>query len=137
MRILLLYTKKFRYRVGRKSFGNNESIIGKQWEAKDVPVAFIHVEEKDVKEAKKVVERAVRILSWYARKTESRRIVLHSFAHLSSSKASPEEAEAIISRIAEKLSHKNFDVHVTPFGYFLKLEIAIGDEPISRVFQEF
>ena len=137
MRILLLHVKRIWYRVGRMSYGKDESLIGRTWEGENIPVALIHVEEKDVENSKKIVERAFRVLSWYARKVKANKIVLHSFAHLSDDKASPEKAEKILNAIAEKMRGKGYDVHVTPFGYFLELLLHITDEPISRVYQEF
>lgn len=49
--------------------------------------------------------------------------VLHSFAHLSESKADPEFTKALFDRVEERMSNAGYVVHQTPFGYFLDLRL--------------
>ncbi len=85
-------------------------------------VAFIHVEENDANKKEDVIDRAVGNLRWLAKKNETDKVVLHSFAHLSNSKSDPETANNIIQKIGEKLK-KNFTVHTVPFGQFYEFSI--------------
>ncbi|WP_269634932.1 threonyl-tRNA synthetase editing domain-containing protein [Methanohalobium evestigatum] len=67
---------------------------------------------------------------------DKEKIVLHSFAHLSSSVSSPEFAEEIIFDIEEKLKDKEIEVHTTPFGYFSEFSIHVNGESIAKTFKE-
>lgn len=135
MKILMFYCKEFWYRVGRKSLAQDDSLIGTEWSGENCSVIFIHVEAEDETREKSVASKLLKNTVWHARKVNTNCVVLHSFAHLSESKASPDFAKNLIEKVAEKLKQKGFDVHVTPFGYFLEFRIHIYDEPISRVFK--
>jgi len=63
-------------------------------------------------------------------------VVLHSFAHLSSSKSSPEFAIEVFEVIKEKLEKRGTKVHITPFGYFYEFSIHVRGESLAKVFQE-
>ncbi|MHA1471343.1 MAG: threonyl-tRNA synthetase editing domain-containing protein, partial [Candidatus Asgardarchaeia archaeon] len=93
-------------------------------------------EEKDEKDANSVLRKALKNIIWHMRKAKTDKIILHSFAHLSSSKSSPEFAMYAINWLKEKLEERNIPVFVTPFGYFLELKIHISGESIGRVFKE-
>lgn len=135
MKILMFYCKRFWYKVGRKSLAVDSSMLSREWECKDCSVIYIHVEKEDEEKGNSVVQKLVKNIVWHARKTGASTIVLHSFAHLSESKADPEAAKNLIFKAKEKLEKKGFDVHVTPFGYFLEFVLHVYDTPISRVFK--
>jgi hypothetical protein len=97
-------------------------------------VVFIHVEQAD-KDRPEVVDEAVGNIKWLANKNKVGSIVLHSFAHLSSSKSDPETADQIIQKIAEKLK-KGMDVHVVPSGQFYEFSIHVLGPSLAKVFKE-
>ena len=97
-------------------------------------VVFIHVEEAD-KERQDVVEKAVGNIRWLSNKNKVDSIVLHSFAHLSSSKSDPETADALIQAMAEKLK-KGLDVHVVPSNQFYEFSIHVLGPSLAKVFKE-
>ena len=97
MKLLMLHAKQFWYKPHADSAGAKSDDIT------DAIVAFIHVEENDVNKADDVIDRAVGNLRWMAKKNETDKVVLHSFAHLSSSKSDPETANNMVQKIGEKL----------------------------------
>jgi hypothetical protein len=64
-------------------------------------------------------------------------IVLHSFAHLSSSKSSPEFAMEVFALVKEKLENRGITVHITPFGYFYEFSIHVRGESLAKVFTRY
>ncbi|OGN96224.1 MAG: hypothetical protein A2Z77_08465 [Chloroflexi bacterium RBG_13_51_36] len=97
-------------------------------------VVFIHVEEAD-KEKVEVVDKAVGNIRWLSNKNKVENVVLHSFAHLSSSKSDPETASEITQKIAEKLK-KGLNVHTVPSGQFYEFSIHVLGPSLAKVFKE-
>jgi len=107
---------------------------GKSFE--NVQAAFIQVEEKDKENETAVKRKLLKNLKWIAGKNETKHIVLHSFAHLSESKAEPDFTKAMFDEIDERLTNSGFQVEQTPFGYFLDLEINAPGYSLARVFKD-
>jgi hypothetical protein len=61
--------------------------------------------------------------------------VLHSFGHLSESKASPQFAESFLQELAPRLTAAGFAVCVTPFGYTCEWDLSVFGESIAKVFK--
>ena len=131
----MLALDRLEYRVARASYSNDSSLIGKEYECKDCLLIMIHVEEFDKERRNRVLKKLLNNITWYSRKTGNNNIVLHSFAHLSEDKADPEFAMSIMREAEDKLKKKGLNIHTTPFGYFLELEIKIKGDPIARVFK--
>ncbi len=136
MKLLLLYAERFAYRTGQKTL---ESVPDNEERAefKNAVVAFTHVEEEDVARESKVVTKLIKNIKWLAGKFDTRTIVLHSFSHLSASKADPKFAARLLERARERLQGVGYEVSVTPFGYVLDLEMTLPGVSLARVFQEF
>lgn len=100
-------------------------------------VAFIHAEEEDMQNEKSVVVKLVKNLKWAAKKNGVMKVVLHSFAHLSESKASPEFTKNLFDLTEAKMRNANYEVHQTPFGYFLDLNMQAPGYSMARVFKSF
>jgi len=129
MKLLMLHAKQFWYKPHTDlADAKNDNIT-------DAIVAFIHVEEIDNLRKNDVTDKAVRNLRWLAKKNETEKIVLHSFAHLSSSKSDPEIADDIIQSMAEKLK-KNLTVHIVPFGQFYEFSIHVLGPSLAKVFKD-
>ncbi len=131
----MLCLKRVWYRVATPTSGYDDSIVGQTFELDDCIMALIHVESQDVDRINKLVRKLVNNVSWLSRKTGINKIILHSFAHLSEDKGDPECAKKIIETAKHKLESKGLDVHVTPFGYILDLEIRIRPDTIARIFK--
>jgi len=72
-------------------------------------------------------------LKWVARKNKTNTIILHSFAHLSDSKASPAFTKAIFDEAEKRLQNADYLTAQTPFGYFLDLNIKAPGFSLARI----
>src|SRR3972149_1739974 len=88
-------------------------------------VVFIHIEKEDEERENKLKEKAVDNIRWLLKKTNTNTVVLHSFAHLSESKSSPEFAQKLIDKLKGSLEERHFITHVTPYGYFLEFQLHV------------
>ena len=137
MKLLMTFAKKFAYVPNIKNLESAEDVQeGKEY--KDVLVAFIQVEEKDEeKELNKVEKKLVNNIKWGARKNECKNIILHSFAHLSTSKASPEFTKDVFDKAQTRLENADYVTNQSPFGYFLDLDISMPGYSQARIFRDF
>ncbi len=106
-------------------------------ELKDILVVFIHAEAQDQEDFKETEKKLVKNIKWGCRKNETKRVLLHSFAHLSSSKAEPEFTKEILDAAEKRLKNADFEVFQSPFGYFLDLSIDMPGYSQARIFREF
>jgi hypothetical protein len=98
-------------------------------------VVFYQVEEEDVSREGKVLTKLVKNVKWLAGKFKTKTIVLHSFNHLSASKAPPEFAEAFVLDAVERLERTGYHVTVTPFGYLNEWKLHVAGESLAKVFK--
>ena len=133
----MIYVKKFSYNPTIKTLeGFEEHTENKTFE--NALVGFIQAEEHDTeKEILKVEKNLVKNLKWGARKNETNFVVLHSFAHLSESKASPEFTKQVFELAEKRLQNANYETAQTPFGYFLDLDIQAPGFSQARMFKSF
>lgn len=136
MKVLFIYTDSFSYTIGEGQDTETNLEMSDAWE--DIQTAFIQVEEKDQENENtgKLVTKLVKQLKWVARKNNSNRVLLHSFAHLSNSKADPAFAKKLFDHTQERLENAGFEVYQTPYGYFLDLELKAPGKSLARVFWE-
>jgi len=136
MKVLLIYCNRFGYTPTVKTLDHAEVVTeGEVFE--NAQTAFIQVEEKDMDNEKSVTKGLRNLLKWIDRKNEPKHILLHSFAHLSDSKATPEFTQNFLNKIEEWLKERDYSVSQTPFGYFLDLKIDAPGFSLARVFKEF
>ncbi len=135
MKLLMFDAEYFWFDTYSKTIENLED-IEREEKIENTAVVFIHVELEDETRKSKIIKNAVGNLKWYLNKVNKDKIVLHSFAHLSSSKSSPEFAMETIISIEEKLRSKGINVYITPFGYFSEFSIHVRGESIAKVFKE-
>ncbi len=62
-------------------------------------------------------------------------MVLHSFAHLSESKANPNFTKELFNMAETRLKNANYQTAQTPFGYFLDLEVSAPGYSLARIFK--
>ena len=103
----------------------------------NVQVAFIQVEEEDIEKESAVTKKLLKNLKWVCGKNNTRKVILHSFAHLSESKANPEFTKQVFDHIEERLKNTGYEVEQTPFGYFLDLQVDAPGKSLARVFKSF
>lgn len=136
MKLLLIYCKNFGYTPTVKTVDNApENSLPAHYE--NVQTAFIHVEQKDVENDKEVEKKLVKNLKWICGKNQVKKVVLHSFAHLSESKAEPDFTKLLLNRVEERMKNAGYEVHQTPFGYFLDLNLNAPGDSLARVFKSF
>ncbi len=134
MKLLMIYADKFGYKTTKKGFEEAEE-INEEKEHKNVLVGFIQVEAEDEEKLSAVETKMIKQLKWAARKNETDKIILHSFAHLSESKAEPEKVKKLFDSAEERLSSSGYSVNQTPFGYFLDLHVDAPGHSLARIFK--
>lgn len=131
----MLYCTEFGYRTNQKNLTEAPQVTENRSHSECV-VAFIHGEAEDTVRAKKVLDKLVKNLKWLAGKLNTRKIVLHSFAHLSNSKAPAEFVQDLFNQAQSRLQNAGYEVAQTPFGYFLDLDIKAPGFSLARVFKD-
>lgn len=133
MKVLVMYVNEFAYQPAHKNLDIAEEITeGATY--KDSILAFIQVEDSDEdKDVKSREKKLVNHLKWTARKNDCKRVILHSFAHLSESKASVEFTKELFDQAEQRLQNAEFATAQTPFGYFLDLEIKAPGYSLARI----
>lgn len=134
MKLLMIYTQRFAYNPRVKVL-NSAAAAEKGRTLTNVQVAFIHAEKEDEEKENSVQKKLLKNLKWIAGKNQTRLIVLHSFAHLSDSKADPEFTKNLFDRIEKRLTDTGYEVYQTPFGYFLDLSLDAPGFSLARVFK--
>lgn len=97
-------------------------------------LAFIQVEQTDEEnDLKSREKKLVNHLKWVARKNGTQSVILHSFAHLSDSKASAEFTKDLFDQAEKRLQDTGYHANQTPFGYFLDLHIKAPGFSLARI----
>jgi len=133
MKVLVMYVNEFGYNPAQKNLENAEEITeGARFF--DSILAFIQVEESDEEnDVKSREKKLVNHLKWTARKNDCKSVILHSFAHLSESKASVEFTKELFDLAEKRLQNAEFKTAQTPFGYFLDLDIKAPGFSLARI----
>lgn len=133
MKVLVMYMEEFSYQPAQKNLEDIEDVTDGQ-AFKDCIVAFVQVEENDEEyDVKSREKKLVNHLKWTARKNNCKNVVLHSFAHLSESKASVEFTKELFDLAEIRLQNAAFTTAQTPFGYFLDLNIKAPGFSLARI----
>ena len=132
MRVLFWYCDRFAWQPAMKTLDDApEAALGDHAQC---VVAFVQVEPKDV-EGTHAATRLIKFLKWLTRKWETKKVLLHSFAHLGEEKADPEPAKALFDNVQERMANSGFEIGQTPYGYFLDLEMKAPGSPLARIYQ--
>ena len=136
MKLLMIYVDRFAYRPAHKTLPDRPD-RDEPDEVKDAVVGFIHAESADEEDPGRVEKKLIKNLKWGARKNDTHRIVLHSFSHLAESKAGADFTEALFARAAGRLGKAGYETALTPFGYFLDLDLQAPGRSTARIFVSF
>lgn len=98
-------------------------------------VAFLQCEPRDEDRGEAVLKQAVKYFRWLARKRGVMRLVLHSFAHLSEDRSSPEFAQELLGGLGDRLEEHGFEIHQTPFGWSLKWTMSVEGHGYAKTFK--
>lgn len=136
MKLLMIYCSKFAYTPTVKVLEDADDVL-EAAEYENILVAFIQAEAGDENELNGVEKKLVKNLKWASGKNNTRRVMLHSFAHLSESKASPEFTIELFKKAEERLKNADYETFMTPFGYFLDLDMKAPGYSLARIFKSF
>ncbi|MCA8961570.1 MAG: hypothetical protein KDC38_13690 [Planctomycetes bacterium] len=99
-------------------------------------LVWVQVEPADLGRRVEVVRKAIKNIKWLARRHEVERITIHSFAHLATERAEPEEARPILAEIEARLASVGFEVDTTPWGYFNAFTMHVDGPGLAKVFAD-
>jgi len=134
VKLLLIYCSKFGYKTAVKTLESaSAEVLEKTYE--NVQVAFIQAEAEDMENEKEVEKKLVKNLKWICGKNGTKELILHSFAHLSDSKAEPDFTLELFNRVDARMKNAGYITEQTPFGYFLDLQIDAPGFSLARVFK--
>jgi len=136
MKVLLIYCNRFAYTPTQKTLESAKEVTEGEIH-EQVQTAFIQVEEEDRNNEKSVSKNLRNLLKWIHRKNQPKHLLLHSFAHLSDSKADPIYTMEFLNKTEEWLKERDYSVSQTPFGYFLDLQMEAPGFSLARVFKAF
>jgi hypothetical protein len=134
LKLLLFQAKQFSWKSFSKTLESVPDLDVAEM-VQEAVVVFLHAELED--EAKPKLEtKLAKNIKWLANKRELKRVVLHSFTHLSSSTSSPEFAQALLVNLDQRLSETGYQDWQTPFGYFCEWELSVYGDSLAKVFKE-
>lgn len=136
MKLLLFYAHSFSYETFAKSLPTVPDVEKKESVNNGV-VIFFHVEAEDMNKRNKVIQKFVKNTKWLCGKFATKNVVLHSFNHLSGSKAEPDFSKELLDEVVTRLERTDYQVMVTPFGYFNEFDIHVAGDSLAKVFKEF
>lgn len=136
MKLLMIYASRFAYQPMSKTLDDfDDHDQGAEFD--QVLVAFIHAEAEDESDAKGVEDKLLKNLKWAAKKNDTTKVILHSFAHLSDSKATPQFTKQLFDKVEVRLQNTDYQTAQTPFGYFLDLDLQAPGISQARIFKSF
>jgi hypothetical protein len=136
MKLLMIYCDRFAYKPVSKTLEDFPDMEDNA-AFEDSLVAFIQTEETDEENAKPVETKLVKNLKWGAKKNNTRKVVLHSFAHLSESKAEPHFTKELFDKAEARMKNAGYECEQTPFGYFLDIDVKAPGVSQARIFKSF
>ena len=135
MKLLMFYAPAFWFRTYQRVLDEvPEQEIERKIE--NAVVIFYHAEEEDTEKRDSVRKKFIKNIKWLAGKFGTKNVVMHSFNHLSRSKAPPEFTSELVSEVRERLETSGFSITETPFGYLNEWKIHVAGESLAKVFKD-
>ena len=135
MKIILFYAPSFWFRTYEKVLPDVPDHDVERTEENSV-VVFYQAEAEDVEREGSVLTKLVKNIKWLAGKFKTRTVVLHSFGHLSLSKAPSEFTAKMITSAKERLTQTGYQVIETPFGYLNEWKMHVAGDSLAKVFKD-
>ncbi len=135
MKLLMFYAPSFWFKTFEKVLEDAPDQDVESTSENSV-VIFYQAEEADIEKEKSIITKFVKNIKWLAGKFKTKNVVLHSFGHLSLSKAPPEFTEKLIIEVKNKLTASDFSVTETPFGYLNEWKIHVAGDSLGKVFKD-
>jgi len=136
MKLLMIYCNRFAYSPVSKTLSDFPDVSESET-FENTLVAFIQTEEPDMENPKGVETKLVKNLKWGAKKNNTKNVVLHSFAHLSESKADPHFTKQLFDAAEIRMKNAGYGCRQTPFGYFLDIDVKAPGVSQARIFKSF
>ena len=135
MKIIMFYAPSFWFKTYKKVL---EDVSEKNIEnrAENAVVIFYHSEAEDIERKSSVITKLIKNIKWLSGKFSTKNLVLHSFNHLSVSKAPPEFTNEFILDVRKRLEKAGFSVIETPFGYLNEWKIHVAGDSLAKVFKD-
>lgn len=135
MKILMFYAPSFWFKTYEKMLEDvPDTTI--EVSCENALVVFYHAEETDVDRRSSVQTKFIKNVKWLSGKFKTKNLVLHSFNHLSTSKAPADFTISLIAEVKERLINAGFTVVETPFGYLNEWKIHVAGDSLAKVFKE-
>lgn len=135
MKLLMFYAPSFWSQTHEKVLPEAPEAPA-ELSADNAVVVFYQAEAADAGREPQVLAKLVKNVKWLAGKFDTRSVVLHSFGHLSASKAPPELAQAIAGQAARRLEGAGYTVQATPFGHLNQWKLHVAGPSLAKVFKE-
>jgi hypothetical protein len=135
MKILMFYAPSFWFKTYQKVL-EDVPHCDVERSIDNAVVVFYHAEADDVDRHGSVLTKFLKNIKWLSRKFDTVNVVLHSFNHLSTSKAPADFTSNLIKEAKERLLIAGFTVAETPFGYLNEWKIHVAGESLAKVFKE-
>ncbi|UCD36289.1 MAG: threonyl-tRNA synthetase editing domain-containing protein [Nitrospiraceae bacterium] len=135
MKILMFYAPAFWFRTFEKVLDTVPE-RDEDRAVENAVVVFYHGEAHDTERHGSVLAKLVKNIKWLSGKFRTKNIVLHSFNHLSASKAPADFTHRLVTEVRERLENSGFAVSETPFGYLNEWKIHVAGESLAKVFKE-
>ena len=134
MKLLMFQASRFHYAPFEKTLDAAPACESSHT-IEAVAVIFVHAEAEDQHERTRVMTKAVKNVKWIAGKRKLDNVALHSFTHLSESRADPSFARDFLDELGERLTRSGFSVWQTPFGYTCEWELSVYGPSLAKVFK--
>jgi Archaea-specific editing domain of threonyl-tRNA synthetase len=135
MKLLMFYSPEFWVRPFEKAVPDAPDPEGDET-FREAVVIFYHAEAEDAGREDRVIAKWVKNAKWLAGKFATRTVVLHSFNHLSASKASADSAALMRDEVRSRLERTGYTVFETPFGWQNEWKLHVSGESLAKVFKE-
>lgn len=126
----MFHVEHFWFRPNETSEESSDDFI-------DALLVWIQSEERDEADKAAVLRKMVKNIRWLAQKVGTRKVILHSFAHLGESKSKPGFADALIDEAASRLRDREYVVDIVPFGAFHEFKMHVKGPSLAKVFKSF
>lgn len=135
MKLLMFYAPEFWHKPFSKTLPQAPDADPAGQAVRDSVVVFYHGEAEDHERRASVLAKTLKNIKWLAGKFGTRGVVLHSFGHLSESKADPEFVRELVAEVRQRLESTGYTVSETPFGYFNEWKLHVAGDSLAKVFK--
>jgi hypothetical protein len=137
MRLLCFQAKRFRWKSHSKTLPDVPDQDVEE-EVTESLVILVQAEPTDEEKERRaaIMRQTLKHIKWLANKRNLTNIVLHSFAHLGGETASPTSAESFLTDLATRLRATDYNVWITPFGYFCEWDLSVYGNSLAKVWKE-